>query len=205
MPRFLSPACRSMPCPVSFRPARCVGDECCTSLRQNTHITETRVVLYAWHPWHGRTVAVFNRAAKNEGEVLRCSLEAMEQARPIEVPQWMFDPAACCRMHLVTSPAVNCEALLELKRLLARATAGCNKAVLQAQHHSLANPGGADATHAEPAAGDSIQLVSSSSEDVAVVAVAIRSAAERSALVGATAAPLSRRAAQRHGRKGGGR
>jgi len=140
LPIFPAACCRSVPDGN--------GSDC-TSRQLNTHITESRVVLYPWHPWHGRTVSVFNTVAKNGDEVFRCGLESMETAWPLEVPQWMFDPAACFRIHFATSPAVNCEALLELKR----------EAVLQAGHHSLPRTGGADATLYEPAAGGSCEAV----------------------------------------------
>lgn len=117
----------------------------------------------------------------------------------------MFDPAACCRIHFATSPAVNCEALLELKRLLSAVAVASSDVVLQAEHHSLAFTGGADATLIKPTAGDSTQPVSALSEDIAMGAVATGGAATHDALVGATATLTSPMVARRRSRKGGGR
>jgi uncharacterized membrane protein len=35
---------------------RNVFSEYCTTRSNKTHITETRIVHYRWHPWYGRTV-----------------------------------------------------------------------------------------------------------------------------------------------------
>jgi hypothetical protein len=105
-------------------------DAGCTSRQLNAHITESRVVLYPWHPWHGRSVWIFDAVAKEVDAVFRCSLEPAETARPLEVPQWMFDPAACCRVHLQTAPAVDYEALLEVKRLLVGVSSTSGEVVL---------------------------------------------------------------------------
>ena len=39
--------------------ARYDDDACYTTRSNKTHITETRIVHYRWHPWYGRTVYVF--------------------------------------------------------------------------------------------------------------------------------------------------
>ena len=126
-------------------PGKNDDDAGCTSRQHNAHITESRVLLYPWHPWHGRTVLIFSSVAKNGQAVYRCGLESAQTDRPLEVPQWMFDPTVCCRVYLAASPAVRCEELLELKRLLTGAHLACDKGVLQAEHCSLPHPGGIDA------------------------------------------------------------
>lgn len=90
-----------------------------TCRQHNVHITESREVLYRWHPWYGHAVWIFTTTErKNAESVLRCGQEPFDTAGLLEVPQWMLDPVACCRITSATSPAVNGEALRELKRLL---------------------------------------------------------------------------------------
>jgi hypothetical protein len=71
----------------------------------------------------------------------------------------MFDPTVCHRMHLRHSPVVSCQALVELKELLARMPAQARKDVLEAQHRFLSCTGGADARLIEPATGGATQAV----------------------------------------------
>ena len=71
-----------------------------------------------------------------------------------------------------TSPAVSCEALRELKYLLAQAPAAGQRDMVQAEHHPLLRTGGADATPDQPATGRSTRPVSSFSEDATVDAPA---------------------------------
>jgi hypothetical protein len=91
---------------VGMRSRRCTLRACdhrarheraadCTSRRQNAHVTESRVVLYRWHPWHGRSVFVFGSVTRGGQAILRCAPEQADVARSLEVPQWMFEGAAC--------------------------------------------------------------------------------------------------------------
>jgi len=85
---------------------------------------------------YGHTVWIFTTIErKNAESVLRCAREPFDTAGLLEVPQWMFDPVACCRMTSATSPAVSCEALRELKYLLAQAPAARQRGMVQAEHH----------------------------------------------------------------------
>lgn len=52
-------------------PGRCAVD--CTSRQPNAHVTESRVVPYRWHPWHGRAVFAFRAVTKGEEAVFRCT------------------------------------------------------------------------------------------------------------------------------------
>jgi hypothetical protein len=115
-----------------------------TSRQPNTHITEWREVCYPWHPWFGRAVAVYERLVKRGQSLCRCGLEEERNCRAVEIPTWMIEPAACCRLRMMAVPTVSCDALLELKALLhtARPDPGV---VLQAQHRPLLAAGGADA------------------------------------------------------------
>jgi len=64
-------------------------------------------------------VFVFGAVTKGEQAVFRCALEQADVARPLEVPQWMFDAASCCRTTLTQAPSASVEALRELDALLA--------------------------------------------------------------------------------------
>ncbi len=117
----------------------------CTSRQSNTHITESREVLYPWHPWYGRSVWIYQTLTKNGAAICRCGLSQTPNSRALEVPQWMFDSAACSRTRITPSVAVTGAALLELKELLSRVRPGKSAVVLDAQHRSLLCAGGADA------------------------------------------------------------
>src|SRR4051812_45593229 len=70
-----------------------------TRQQQNTHIGELRDLRYPWHPWHGRKVRVHATLVKRGSAVARCSLEDEQPFRILEIPVWMFDGAACCRIR----------------------------------------------------------------------------------------------------------
>jgi hypothetical protein len=104
------------------------------------------VVVYRWHPWHGRAVIIVGVANKAEQAVYRCVLELADGSRPLEVPQWMFDAAACCRIALAPKPAVPCATLRELIQLISSVWPPDGAAMLQAEHLTTPDPGGACAT-----------------------------------------------------------
>jgi hypothetical protein len=175
----------------------------CTNRQQNTHITESKAILYRWHPWCGRTVFVFSTIAKNEEIIFRCALEPHETARVLEVPQWMFDPVACCHVTCATSPAVDCAALRELKPLLADKPFSTPGSVIKAGHQPLPCTGGADASHDKPASGRSAQSDSAVSKDAAVGAPAASGPAADAPVTGTIAAATPARAVRRRTRSGG--
>src|SRR5215831_5137574 len=39
-------------------------DSCCTAKQPNAHNTESRKLLYPWHPWHGHSVWVHRTMVK---------------------------------------------------------------------------------------------------------------------------------------------
>jgi hypothetical protein len=131
-----------------------------TTRRLNTHSTECRKVCYPWHPWYGRSVWIYEALVQNGRAVFRCGTEENQDIRYF-VPQWMFDPAVCCRMHKVPVPVVACEALRDLKALLREVALFHRDVVLKAQHRSLLSRGGADAHVQEPIQSRSIPTVSS--------------------------------------------
>ena len=131
------------------------------SRQRNTHSLESREVRYPWHPWHARAVAIHEAFTRNGRAVCRCGVDENPGVRLLEIPQWMFDSVACCRMYLATVPTVNCGALLDLKALLRCASFPVSDVVLQGQHRSLLTPGGADAKITNPTESRSIQTISS--------------------------------------------
>ena len=84
------------------------------------HKTETRIVHYRWHPWHGRPVEV--GVGERYPGVLRCYCrDGDEYARFL--PAWMFDAAMCAAMRVTAVPAVALTALDALARLLTETAA----------------------------------------------------------------------------------
>src|SRR5215469_3716620 len=86
--RSASASCRS-----TSGPDGAVGR--CTTGFQNTHGTVCREVLYPWHPWFGRLVAVHAVVEKVAGTVCHCTLTDVVSSRWVELPLWMFDRASC--------------------------------------------------------------------------------------------------------------
>jgi hypothetical protein len=132
----------------------------CTSRQPKAHSTESRVVLYPWHPWHQRTVYVFSASARGIQRVLRCALESTDVTRALEIPQWMFDPVACTAMTMRESPRVDVVALRALVNVLRSASVAAAP-VLQAGHQP--QPGGAHATE-DLAPQRSVDAVSSTTD-----------------------------------------
>ena len=175
-----------------------------TTRQRNTHNIESREVLYPWHPWHARTVTVHEAFTRNKRAVFQCGADENPGARLLEIPQWMFDLVACCRMRLATVPTVSCGALLDLKALLRCASFSDSDVVLQGQHRSLLSPGGADAKITEPTESRSIQIVSSTSEAPVLAGAASGNQAENSKVAVATAARTHRKSPRLRQQKGGG-
>jgi len=182
---------------------RCEGGAGCTSRKHNTHITESREVLYGWHPWFGRMAWIFNVVEKNGEIILRCALDPLETARVSEMPQWMFDPVACRHIRSSALPIVDSDALRELKRLLTDKSLASQLNVVQAEHRPLSCTGGADATRSEHPSGRSTRSVSALPRDARVGASAVGSAAADTAPAGATTAATPTRTSRRGTRTGG--
>jgi hypothetical protein len=165
----------------------------CTSRQRNTHNVESREVRYPWHPWHARAVAVHEALTKNGRGVFRCGIDENPGVRLLEIPQWMFDSMACCRMRLSTPPTVSCGALLDLKVLLRCASFPDSDDVLQSQHRYLLSPVDADAKITKPTENHSIQTISSTPEAPVLAGAACRNPTENSKVAGATAARAHRK------------
>jgi hypothetical protein len=137
--------------------------------------------------------------------VFRCGIDENPGARFLEIPQWMFDSVACCRMRLATVPTVSCDALLDLKALLRCASFPDSDVVLQGQHRSLLSPGGADAKITKPTQNRSIQTVSSTAEESVLAGAASRNQTESGKVARGTAARALRKNPRLRQQKGGGR
>lgn len=174
-----------------------------TTRQLNTHITESREVCYPWHPWYARSVWIYETLVKNGQVVFRCGIEENREARRLEIPQWMFDPARCSGMRRMAVPAVACEALWDLKVLFQDAFRGRPGVVLQAQHHSLLGPGGADANVREPTDSRSIEIVSSDPLESVLAGTAPRNQTEDPKTAGATAARALEQSPRLRSPKGG--
>ena len=186
----------------SGNPAQSGGAGRCTNRQRNAHVTESRVVLYRWHPWHGRSVVIVGAVGTGQHARYRCVLEHVDDSRSFEVPQWMFDAAACCRSALSPTPAVACEVLRELRLLIDSACRPDVEAVLQAGHLAIPDPGGACATRESSAFGRSAGSVSPASIDSAVGGLAGGSAPASGLAAGTVTAQPSPRSSRRATRSG---
>jgi len=171
-----------------------------TSRQSNTHSTESREVRYPWHPWYGRPVWIHGAFVKGGQAVYRCSLEQNHEARLFEIPQWMFDSGACCRVHRAETAAVDCAALRDLKLLLHRARSPARDLVVQAQHHSA--PGGADARITESIEDSSNPFVSPTPAESGLAKATARNQTTDGGTTGPTAAPTPPENHDRASRKG---
>ena len=176
-----------------------------TTRQRNTHSTESREVRYPWHPWHDRVVTIHRSFTRNGRALFFCSVEESLEGRLLEIPQWMFDPAICCRMQPAAVSTVSCEALRDLKTVLQCALPPDREVVLQAQHPCLLSLGGADAKITEPTEGRPTQTISSMPPEPGLAGVASGNQAENGEVVGTTAARTCRKSAGPRQQQGGGR
>jgi hypothetical protein len=158
-----------------------------TSRQSNAHSTESREIRYPWHPWYGRPVWIHRAFVKAGQAVYRCSLEQNLVGPLLEIPQWMFDSGACCRVHGAENPAVDCAALQDLKLLLHRGRSPARDLVVQAQHPSA--PGGADARITESTEGSAKRIVSPTPAESGLAKATARNQTTDRGTTGATAAP----------------
>jgi len=83
-------------------------------------------VRYPWHPWCGRFVFIDASIERNGRLFFYCHVEETLGKRTVEIPAWMFDSSwEQIRLRdLNDTPAVGCEALKNLKLLLATSSSG---------------------------------------------------------------------------------
>jgi hypothetical protein len=170
------------------------------SRQHNTHNIESREVRYAWHPWHDRVVAIHQAFTRSGCALFRCSIEENLETRLLEIPQWMFDPATCCRMRLAAVPTVTCKALVDLKTLLQGTPLPDSGVLLQARHRSFL--GGADAKVTEAAESRSTQTVSSTPPEPDLAGAASRNPAKNGGVACSTIARTLQKSPRFEQRKG---
>jgi hypothetical protein len=186
----------------SARPSSAIDayDSRCTTKQPNTHNTESRKLLYPWHPWHGRSVWIHQAMVKNGIAIFFCSLEKTAAARLLEIPQWMFDATACYGMHLTPTPAICIETILDLKRLVAQPTSESHEANIRLRHRSAESAGGANAKR--PAEWPISAVSDTLAEDSSLGGLTLRvKTTNRSALSTPAASALRKR--RRHKTRGG--
>ena len=175
----------------------------CTTRQQNAHITETRELLYRWHCWYGQPVYIFGTVTRGEHVFLRCALDRGESGRLLEVPRWMFEATACCRMVMAATASVSVPTLRDLGRLMCAVKGPDEDGVLQGKHPTFPNSGGARAKPKTSKKSQPVDHVSRSTGNAAVALHSHRSTRTNAKIAGAPAASTSpcatRRAAPRKG------
>ncbi len=180
------------------------GACCYTTRQQNAHITDTRELLYRWHCWYGQPVYIFGTVTRGAQVFLRCALDRGESGRLLEVPQWMFEATACCRMVLAATASVSVQTLRDLSRLMHAVQSPEKDGVIQGKHPTLPDSGGA--REKPKSSTQAVDHVSSSAADAAVAQHARRSTRASAKIAGATVARTSPRSTRRAApRKGGAR
>ena len=74
---------------------------------------------------------------RNGRAVFRCRLISEQTGKPRDVPQWMFDSAACCLMQANDEPVVAVKALQRLSQLVTEHIndrSDCGESMLEDQH-----------------------------------------------------------------------
>lgn len=119
--------------------------------------------------------------------VARCSLEDVQPFRILEIPVWMFDGAACCRIRTDGSSVVTVEALRDLMTVLRCTQRSDPDFAIQGQHRYLLNAGGADVDVAEPTEIHSTGVVRPAVSQARLAGTVARDSTEGIALGDATA------------------
>jgi hypothetical protein len=170
-----------------------------TNSQSKTHSTEPREVRYRWHPWFERTVWIYEELDKNGVEIRRCRSEHSENARPLELPAWMFDEARCRCMQIQDMATVDCKALQGLKELLKqRKSQTGGDGIVESQHRL----GGADAEASKSLSTSSAGSISSQDKETGLARPTIGDSTKNAETIGAPVAP-TRREGAREQSKGG--
>ena len=136
--------------------------------------------------------------------VARCSLEDVQPFRIREVPLWMLDAAACCKIQACKCKVANVESLRELKALL-QPTQWINlEFANQTQHPCLLDAGGAYGGIDGPAEIEPTPVVCSSAMQPALDRSDVRCPTKNGALAGAAPEAASR-GSRGENRRGGAR
>ena len=92
-------------------------------IRTHCSLFTEREVVYSWYPWCGRRVFVHEVTVKGHVRIFRCAATPDSAGRRLEIPDWMFERAACCGLRHAESPQADRAALEGLKSLIASAAA----------------------------------------------------------------------------------
>ncbi len=148
--------------------------------------------LWEQHPWRDRKVRVHATLVKRGQAVARCSLEDVQPFRIVEVPLWMLDAAACCKIQASKFKVANVESLRELKALLQSTRRIDPEFAIQTQHPCLLDTGGADVSVIEPTEVHPTSAVCSPRSDTGLEGTVPRGATKGCATAGAAAAATHR-------------
>ena len=132
--------------------------------------------------------------------ICRCAVPDIDLPRSLDIPQWMFDSSRCGLMQLAPVPVVSIQALVGLKTLLQCTIT--DRAVIQAEHQCANRQGDADATGTEKPC-QSVNTISTATQNAAVVGAAETDAAQRHDVDRADAAPTQGQACRLSTRPGG--
>ena len=184
---------------VNLYPTTDEGGICDTRGPSKTHSIESQEVQYLWHPWYGRTVCIHEELEKNSEGIRRCRDENNVNARPLELPAWMFDEERCRSMEIRSAARVDCKALQRLKELLKqRKSQTCGDCVVEGQHRL----GGADAEASESLSTSAAGSISSQGEEAGLAKPTTGDSTKNAETFGPTVA-FTRREGVRKESKGG--
>jgi len=189
--------------PAIGHPEHCGADAGCTTHQQKTHNTALRDVCYPWHPWHGRRVEIVEAIVYGDRSVFRCRLDGQVSRAALELPQWMFDRAVCCRMQAALVPIVGVADLRQLKQLLIDQLGNRSSVAVERWQIPSLPIGDADVSAPTQRPLDSAGPVPNASYHAIVAESPNGSAAESSAVVGSSASHRSSRRSTAR-RQGGG-
>jgi hypothetical protein len=188
---------------VSLYPTKDGGGTCGTSRQSKTHNIESREVRYPWHPWHGRTVWIYQSLNKHGIGILRCRTEQDQRVSLLELPEWMFDTAAG-EIQLAKTAVVRCEALRDLKVVLQQHHSLARRdSVIESQHQSLQSSGGADVQATEPTQVYSTETIPPETQEPSVGESAGGNSTENRKAVSTAIEPTFRKSARLQRQKGG--
>src|SRR5215831_18035203 len=182
----------------------CVRDG--TTQQHNTHITDVREICYSWHPWHGRAVRVHASLVKRGQAVAYCSLEEVPACRVLEVPLWMLDVAACCKIRASQPPFAIAQSLRDLKEVLQAARPQVAAPIAsKTQPRYWLHAGGADGGIDGSAEIEPTPVVCSSAMQPALDKSVVRCSTKDRAIAGAVTEAASSNVGRGGNRRGGAR
>ena len=164
-----------------------------------THSIESQEVRYLWHPWYGRTVCIHEELEKNSEGIRRCRDENNVNARPLELPAWMFDEERCRSMEIRSAARVDCKALQRLKELLKQRKSQTGRdGVVEGQHRL----GGADAEASKSLSTSTAGSISSHGEEAGLAKPTIGNSTKNAEAFGATVESTWRESAREQSKGG---